>query len=99
MTADLQKREMEPTQWGCNDQNMRRAHSEREWPPRSFVVPVCARIAQGQREESARRVEALAGWAERGQAPPLRLSASGQIITPIFPSLRARVGFVHTFTA
>lgn len=56
---------------------MRRAHSERQWPPRSFVLPVRARIAQGQREEAARRVEALAGRAQRGQAgPALRLRAT-----------------------
>lgn len=63
---------------------MRRAHSEREWPPRSFVVPVRTRIAQGQREESTRRVEALARRAECGQAsaPPLRLSANEQIVKP-----------------
>lgn len=70
---------MEPTQLS-NDQNrMRRAHSERQWPPRSFVLPVRARIAQGQREEAAGRVERLAGRAQRGQAgPALRLSATGQ---------------------
>lgn len=58
---------------------MRRAHSERQWPPRSFVLSVRARIAQGQREEAARRVEALARRAQRGQAgPAFRLSATGQ---------------------
>lgn len=71
---------MEPTQQCCYEQNrMRRAHSERQWPPRSFVLSVSARIAQGQREEAAGRVEALARRAQRGQAdPPLRLSATGQ---------------------
>lgn len=71
---------MEPTQQCCYEQNrMRRAHSERQWPPRSFVLSVRARIAQGQREEAAGRVEALARRAQRGQAdPPLRLSATGQ---------------------
>lgn len=43
------------------------------------MLSVRSRIAQGQREEAAGRVEALAGRAQRGQAgPALRLSATGQ---------------------
>lgn len=81
---------MESTQLS-NDQNrMRSAHSERQWPPRSFVLSVRARIAQGQREEAAGRVEGLAGRAQRGQAgPALRLSATGQT-TPILPCASRR---------
>lgn len=52
------------------------------WPPRSFVLSVRARIAQGQREETAGRVEALARRTERRQPEPsLRLSATGQSVT------------------
>lgn len=46
------------------------------WPPRSFMLSVRARIAQGQREEPPGRVEALARRTEGSQAQPsLRLSA------------------------
>lgn len=50
------------------------------WPPRPLVVPVRARIAQRQGEEtSGGRVEALGGRAQRRQpCPPLRLRATGQ---------------------
>lgn len=55
---------------------MRRAHSEREWPPRPLVLPVRARIAQGQREETPGCVEALARRAEWAPGQPaLRFGA------------------------
>lgn len=49
-------------------------------PPRSLVVPVRARIAQGQREEAPGRVEVLARRAERHQrAPALSLPLRGNL--------------------
>lgn len=69
---------MEPTITnGNNDQIECDVHiASVNWPPRSFMLSVRARIAQGQREEPPGHVEALARRTEGSQAQPsLRLSA------------------------